>query len=67
MDVREMNSSKTTHTQCPRKPNALNCPHILPMSGDTVIGAPKINPDIGQVVYNPKNADDKFIRYPINL
>ena len=45
----------------------MNCPHILPMSGDTVIGAPKLNPDIGQVVYNPKNADDKFIRYPRNL
>ena len=70
MDVRvreenmskEIESSKTASSQRPKKPYALNCSHMLPMSGDKVIGAPKINPDIGQVVYNPKNTNEKFVR-----
>lgn len=39
------------------------CPHILPMERDQVIGAPKINPNIGQVVLNPNNEHTKFLRY----
>ena len=70
MDVRvreenmskDIDTSKTAHSQRPQKPYALNCPHILPMSGDKVIGAPKINTNIGQVVYNPKNTNEKFVR-----
>ena len=63
--LKEIKISKTAPTQRPRKLFASHCPHTLPMLGDKVIGAPKINPDIGQVVSNPDNADEKYIRYPI--
>ena len=59
----DIKTSKTKPSQMPWKPQALTCPHILPMSGNKVIGAPMINTDIGQVVYSPKNTKEKFIRY----
>ena len=40
-----------------------SCPHLLPMKIFHVIGAPKINPEIGQVVFNPQNDQQKFIRF----
>ena len=49
--------SKSVHSLVP------SCPHILPMSGGHVAGAPKINPDIGQVVFKAHNKQQKFIRY----
>ena len=55
-----------------RNPNAYNdgdpvflsttCPHLLPLLGGQVIGATKINPDLGQVVSDPHNPEKKFIR-----
>ena len=39
------------------------CPHILPLLGDQVVGAPKINPQLGKVVSDPRNVNRKFIRY----
>ena len=45
------------------KASPANCPHILPMLRGYVIGAPKINPEVGQVVFNPQNDQQKFIRY----
>ena len=39
-----------------------HCPHILPIHGHQVICAPKINPHIGHVVFDPKNAHTKFLR-----
>ena len=38
------------------------CAHILPISKGLVIGAPKINSAIGQVLVDPKNAQNKFLR-----
>ena len=55
---RESHVSESIHSLIPY------CTHILPMSGGHVAGAPKINPDIGQVVVNPQNKQQKFIRYP---
>ena len=44
------------------------CTHILPLFKDycdvnQVIGAPKMNPEIGRVVFNLHNVQDKFIRF----
>ena len=38
------------------------CPHTLPILKGQVIGASKINPEIGMVVFNPQNPRVKFIR-----
>ena len=38
------------------------CSHILPISKNIVIGAPKINSAIGQVVFDPQKAQNKFLR-----
>ena len=38
------------------------CPHILPISKNIVIGAPKINAAIGQVVFDPQKAQNEFLR-----
>ena len=43
--------------------NKASCPHLLPMLRGHVIGAPKINPEVGQVVFNPQNGQQKFLRY----
>ena len=40
-----------------------NCPHVLPLFGDEVLGAPLINPELGQVVFDPKNRHDRYLRY----
>ena len=39
------------------------CPHVLPLFGDEVLGAPKVNSEIGQVVFDPKNRADRYLRY----
>ena len=39
------------------------CEHILLLFKGQVVGAHKINPEIGQVVSDPKDIKRKFIRY----
>ena len=41
---------------------SVGCQHILPLLKGQVIGAHKINPEIGQVVFNPQNAQKKYLR-----
>ena len=43
--------------------NVTACPHALPMSGGMVYGAPKLNPDIGKVVFNSVNNHEQYLRY----
>ena len=38
------------------------CPHILQCKGNHVVAAPKINMEIGQLVYEPHSMKDPFIR-----
>ena len=38
------------------------CPHILQCKGNHVVAAPKINMDIGQLVYESHSLKDPFIR-----
>ena len=53
---------KTEEEKCEGKSLSASCPHILPLLKHQVIGAPKINSEIGQVVFDPQNKDKKFIR-----
>ena len=44
------------------------CPHSLPLHGESgvdlhVLGAPKINPELGRIIFKPNNNKCKFIRY----
>ena len=41
---------------------SVGCQHILPLLKGQVIGANKINPEIGQVVFHPQNAQKKYLR-----
>ena len=40
-----------------------NCSHVLPMLRGHVIGAPKLNPELGKVVFDPQNNQQQFIRF----
>ena len=38
------------------------CPHVLQCKGNKVVGAPKINMDIGQLLYESHSLQVPFIR-----
>ena len=54
--------SKTEEGRRGSKSLSASCPHILPLLKNKVIGAPKINSEIGQMIFDPQNKHKKFIR-----
>ena len=44
-----------------------HCPHVLPirsdLSGIYALGSPKINPEVGNIITDPKRKHLKYIKY----
>ena len=57
-------SRKPFHMQYKRI--STNCKHILTLSRGQVLGAPKINTELAQVLSDPQKPLEKFIRYTGN-
>ena len=61
---------KLINNFCVKKPTekAANgtCKHILPLSRGQVLGAPKINTELAQVLSHPQKPFEKFVRYTGN-